>query len=1097
MKNVKKIALILLLLAVSVFIVTSCNNKENVVDIPDGGSISVTEEGMPQLVYVQGEELDLSNGLLTISGDAETKEIPLNSEGVSVSGYDKNKLGEQTVTITYGDKTCQITVTVVERMQAEGVVTDYLMGDEFNLSEGRLKITRNDGSSYTVVLGNDKVTLSGFDSSKTSKQTVTAKYDSGDGVYECKFEVTVYAIESISFNAPKKTAYKSHETEMDLTNGSFTLTGNGGALKREVAVTADMVKGFDLSAATEENTSVKQKLTVSYDDTHKYDYEITIVYTDISLFKKHSASFAHFDWNAEVAPTVGPELGELALDLMERYLDLSKAEKLYITDDETLAVVRAAFMYGMEAMNDDFTVLGGAFELAEDGLYLTCESPEAVRAALVILEDYNSSIYEVSPLLAAIIEEFANAELMTGVKFSEFGVLDEESYEVIADILNYMLELHEKFEAIPADWRTAGVENYASQIQAAYNTIVGSEYRTTFGELYLRVGNWSGDKAVYDAMFAYYYAKEDMSSLRMLSSVSLPGELQLLASYIYAALSEVDSISNYAQFDTSLFFYYYQLTIDTRDSILNGDDVMIKYLYENMPINELFGFDSSVDFHFDAMIEYICNMEGGFYHFSGGLMGVEKYHELMKKYMEIILQLSSDDDEQTYEKSPEYGADVEEMFHLYMELSPTQQFNFLSTLNAFYGMNIPPIAFDNTGEYAELISFFVNIVNDYHSGLFTEDAVNAYYDLVIAIELYAQRFNSDWRAEFDARMENVKDIYDNKMTDADRAEFDRYLKALYDKYVALAERADQTVVDPDTMAPTVELGEWADEFAELEEALASAELSYILISEGGSYVYGMFFSAFERAQAIADYILANAPQEIIDIYYYDAIYSLEAYFEKLEGEGGGTGEDGTEMGGDSTGSEETVYTFTSFEYKMALYRTIYVNFQLTMLPDIGSIYDFYNAGDLSDFFAKTYYLTWAYIYSDGDADTLDYDREKVLEAINMFRNLSIDERVIFTFIEGDYSYYYYALDAFIVEAFTENAADVAGQLLGLEQGVLIYAYSPSEATLASLAETLENLKVAYAALEGEDKASFADLEDMYAYYVELCETIIAESTANA
>ena len=115
----------------------------------------------------------------------------------------------------------------------------------------------------------------------------------------------------------------------------------------------------------------------------------------------------------------------------------------------------------------------------------------------------------------------------------------------------------------------------------------------------------------------------------------------------------------------------------------------------------------------------------------------------------------------------------------------------------------------------------------------------------------------------------------------------------------------------------------------------------------------------------------------------------------------------------------------------------------------------------------------------------------------MFRNLSIDERVIFTFIEGDYSYYYYALDAFIVEAFTENAADVAGQLLGLEQGVLIYAYSPSEATLASLAETLENLKVAYAALEGEDKASFADLEDMYAYYVELCENIIAESTANA
>lgn len=1096
MKNFKKIALLLLLLAVSVFIVTSCNNKEETVDIPDGSSISVTESGMPQLVYVQGEELDFSNGLLTISTDAETKEIPLNSEGVSVSGYDKNKLGEQTVTITYGDKTCQITVTVVERMQAEGVVTDYLMGDELNLSEGRLKITRNDGSSYTVVLSNDKVTLSGFDSSKTSKQTVTAKYDSGDGVYECKFDVTVYAVESISFNAPKKTAYKSHETELDLTNGSFTLTGNGGALKRDVAVTADMVDGFNLSAATEDNASVKQKLTVSYDEAHKYDYEITIVYTDISLFKKHSASFAHFNWNAEETPTVGAELGERALDLIERYLDLSTADKLYITEDERLAVARAAFMYGMEAMNDDFNAMSGAFEIYEGELLLICKSPEDVEAAIEILKDYNGTIYRVSPILASIIEEFANDEMAQGYTFSAFGVLDEESYELILDVLEYSLELHEKFEAIPNDWKSVDINTYATQIQTVYNSIAASEYRGALGELFLHVANWRAEKDAFDILYAYYYAKNDMDSMMVLSSVKLPGELELLATYIFDALQQVDDISNYSQFDTSAFFFDYHMALDIAEKIKNGDDEMAKLLYAQLPINGVFGLDDSVYFYFDSMLEYLRNMEGGFYHFSGGLMGIEKYHELMKKYMDIVFKLSADDENLTYENSAEYGTDVEAMFRLYMDLTPTQQFNFLSTLNAFYGMNIPPLAFDDSGEMAELVSFFVNIVNDYHRGLLSDDAIAAYNDLVIAIELYAQRFNnSEWRAEFDKRMANVKDIYDNKMTDADKAEFNRYLKALYDKYAALAVRADNLKTDPETNAPVVELGEWADEFAALEEAIVGVELSYILIEQGGSAVYGMFFSAFERVQELSAYILKNAPQEIIDVYYYDAIYSLDAALEKMEGSDGSAGEDGTEMGGDNTQDEETVYTYSTYDYAVGLYRTIYVNYQLTMLSDIGSIYDLYNGGSLSEFYAKTYFLTWAYMYADDDATTADYDKEKALEALNMFRELSIDEQIMFVFIEGDAGYYFYALDAFIMEAFTANAANVAGQLLALEQGVLVYEYTNGAETLEEIRTAMEALKTAYTALAGEDKTSFAPLEEMYAYYIEYCENLLAEANA--
>ena len=135
------------------------------------------------------------------------------------------------------------------------------------------------------------------------------------------------------------------------------------------------------------------------------------------------------------------------------------------------------------------------------------------------------------------------------------------------------------------------------------------------------------------------------------------------------------------------------------------------------------------------------------------------------------------------------------------------------------------------------------------------------------------------------------------------------------------------------------------------------------------------------------------------------------------------------------------------------------------------------------------------MYADDDATTADYDKEKALEALNMFRELSIDEQIIFVFIEGDAGYYFYALDAFIMEAFTANAADVAGQLLALEQGVLVYEYTNSAETLASIETAMAALKTAYEALEGEDKTSFAPLEEMYAYYISYCTELLA--TANA
>ena len=81
--------------------------------------IDVLKKDLPQVIYVQGSDLNLTNGKVTAVIGDEKVEIPLNDPEVTVSGYNKDKLGEQILTITYGEKTTTFKVTVVPRVVVE------------------------------------------------------------------------------------------------------------------------------------------------------------------------------------------------------------------------------------------------------------------------------------------------------------------------------------------------------------------------------------------------------------------------------------------------------------------------------------------------------------------------------------------------------------------------------------------------------------------------------------------------------------------------------------------------------------------------------------------------------------------------------------------------------------------------------------------------------------------------------------------------------------------------------------------------------------------------------------------------------------------
>ena len=85
----------------------------------------ITNSNLPRTTYVEGQDLDLSKGYLTVVRGGEETNIPFSAEGIAVSGYDKNTLGEQTVTFTYEGKATTLKVNVVRRMVFKGIIAKY------------------------------------------------------------------------------------------------------------------------------------------------------------------------------------------------------------------------------------------------------------------------------------------------------------------------------------------------------------------------------------------------------------------------------------------------------------------------------------------------------------------------------------------------------------------------------------------------------------------------------------------------------------------------------------------------------------------------------------------------------------------------------------------------------------------------------------------------------------------------------------------------------------------------------------------------------------------------------------------------------------
>ncbi len=205
--------------------------------------------------YWLGEQLQTEGLRLAAHySDGSTQEI---TQGFTLSGYNNQVAGRQTITVTYMGATDTFTVTVI-RSEITNIAigylpvkTQYWIGESLDTTGLTLLATYSDGNTKEII---DGFTVSGYNSAIAGEQTLTVSYMGKTAT----FAVTVKQLEvnRISIlRLPKKTEYWEGEP---LETAGLTLVVsycNGDTAERTEGFT---VSGFDSSVVG------KQTLTVSY-----------------------------------------------------------------------------------------------------------------------------------------------------------------------------------------------------------------------------------------------------------------------------------------------------------------------------------------------------------------------------------------------------------------------------------------------------------------------------------------------------------------------------------------------------------------------------------------------------------------------------------------------------------------------------------------------------------------------------------------------------------------------------------------------------------------------------------------------------------------
>ena len=311
--------------------------------------------------YKYGEELDLTGATISVVKGSGTVEIPVTED--MVSGYDKEKLGEQTIKVTYGGEETTFKVNVKDYVTKIEVVPADVTGkynDELSqiISANDIKyvVTYAKEGAKTPETLTESMIKTTYNKGTINKQSLKVEYEDEDvnsATKGEKFEATLNVtlsdvVSKITITKPTKTNY-NHGEELDLTGGKIEVTTASG-LSKEVPIEGSMITEngttVNMSPSKEDygtNTTVTKILTITYEEGGKKEtasYPIVIV-NDIKTITMHQTPKTSYNVNDVIDVTNGeilvtravgePEAKEITKDMVTGFDSTKENTKLTLT----------------------------------------------------------------------------------------------------------------------------------------------------------------------------------------------------------------------------------------------------------------------------------------------------------------------------------------------------------------------------------------------------------------------------------------------------------------------------------------------------------------------------------------------------------------------------------------------------------------------------------------------------------------------------------------------------------------------------------------------------------------------------------------------
>lgn len=1067
----KKKILLMASVAVFVLLLVACAS----------GIDSIMFEKQPKTTYVQGQEIDFTDTVLVAMKGDKKENVDLTAGDVTITGYDKNQVGKQTVTFTYKEVSTTLTVTVVPRITIEGVVTDYFVGDGVNRTEGRIRVADDNAKTSTVNFDSDLITTEGFDSSTAGEKTVTVKY----GGYTATYTANVYEVEKVELSKrPQQTLYDSHDTEFVFTGAYFTVTANGGALSRYVTLTEDNIKDFDPSLATVENISERKEMTVKIHYLgYEFDYKIYVLYSAVSYMN---------DVAKKLEDISNPKLcdaatADEAIAALTGYYSLSGQEKRLIDKDDTEKIALVVAYHGLKKLDKLVEKYSEAFDLVkresmteeqedEYGKYygifnIKAENYKAASDAVKSLKgDEGKQLNELAATLRSIEEEFPKLKI-DGKNMDEYlGHVFTSDVDVVVGIFSVMVEVYDELseEVIPADWTPESLVDYKANIKKAVIAISDSEYNPFASESYLEMfkmlSKWRANDDIYDIISSYYLTHEPDSFVDAIwEKVPLPGRLNDLYLLIRYAISVTNSLRIGS--DTTPFMYYYTKAIELSEEIKNGDDAVEKDVHKNI------GFDNLIR-AYGYTAERVNNI--GYAYHASGLVGNEKVENLLDKYIALVSKAYTEVDFSF--ATEENIAESKSMLADFMALSPAERYGFIAMIHCDYRGNMLDDSIfaclyeDGVINTYNLFARF--ILNAYNETL-SKESFDVFTKLFVATEhasLYT--FQVDGKDNFMDEMEEITPDLD-KLSASDRQILLDTFDDVFDIYNELKSPKNPDISDHQDKVD--ELLELIDRFFEINAYLGeNAD-----VQVNGS-TFALLFANYEKARAVANEILLLDDPNL-RYHYHHTIYTFD-----------------TDRDDDDDEDNDFSSTLDCILEEMATIRTrtlLFANVTIQhkeieegeseddYMAEINAFY-VYEVSKIAEFLVDAYDVMWAQF--KGTASELD--AELVISVMKKKLELSGDGLLAFKTLNADVLYYD-GVRAALAEALSSELYELVEKLLVADDAHAGYVTEDLERTLEAYKNAVEALQPAYD--EFADKDSFESFKEIYDYIISEYEQAIA------